>query len=227
MKRLSKRFLAFALALILTISGLCVGREIELFAAENTETVDQGERTLQFVPEYKSFGIVSTEEFEGDVKVTVESDNKKVAEGVYNKENKWVYVTAKKVGSANFTVTVKSSEKTVIYTQKMTWVKYTNPLKSLKIGNTTYKKSFFNENTQAGMKKVKGKQKVSVKLKDGYTLTGLGFSRGGQWNEIKNGDKINFTKKGTDNTVLFVYYTDKNGHEGALRLFVNDKNCAM
>jgi len=178
---------------------------------------------FMFSPEWDTFGL-EVGNLSKKAKVTVSVDKKKIATVKWDKKQSVAWVKAKKPGTVKVTIKVKQNGKTYKHTTTMKWVKYNNPLKSLKIGSKKYAVKHFNKNTQAEMKKVSGNKAVKIKLKSGYKITSLGFSRNGEYKDIKNGSKIRFTKVGEENTVLFINYTDPKGNEGCLRLFVGDKN---
>lgn len=220
MKKVMKHIVTFVMAIALTtlIAGASA---MQVQAAEPTFWENSYE--FMFSPEWDGFGLIVGNLAE-NAKVTVSSSNKKIAVVEWDKERSTAWVHAKRIGTVNITVKVTQGGQTYKKVTKMTWVKYKNPVKSIKIGTTKYPAKFFNKNTAASMKKIGGKKKVYVQLKPGYKMTGLGFSRGGVYKNIKNGDKINFTEKGTGNAVLFIYYTDPKGNPGVLRLFAGDKN---
>lgn len=123
-----------------------------------------------FVPEYKTFGEFVVKDMSKNAKVTLKVSNKKIASAKWDKRQNIVWVTAKKPGTVKVTLKIVQNKKTYTYTSKMTWVKYNNPLKSLSVGKTKYKVSYFDKNTTAAMKKVKGSQTLKVSLKKGYKL---------------------------------------------------------
>lgn len=215
-KRVSVSMLAFVLVTIFSLGSLTTVQ-----AAEPEFGGD--EYQFMYSPEWRSFGI-GISNLSEKAKITVSVDKKKIATAIWDEMQGVVLVFAKKPGTVKVKVTVKQNGKTYKHTTKVKWVKYKNPLKSLQIGNKKYNTKYFDKNTQAGMKKVNGNKKLKIKLKKGYKLTGLGFSRAGKHKNIKNGSKINFTKKGENNTVLFINYKDSKGNLGVLRLFVKLEN---
>ncbi len=220
MKKMMKHMLTFVMAVAMTmfISGVA-GTQVQ--AAEPIFWEDS--YTFMFSPEWDSFGLV-IQNLDKNAKVTVSTANKKIAVPEWDKEEQTVWVHGKRVGSVAITVNVKQGGKTYTKVTQMRWTKYKNPVKSIKIGTKKYPAKFFDKNTSASMKKVAGSKKVTVKLKAGYKINSLGFSRGGVFKDIKNGAKIKFTPKGDRNTVLFIHYIDPKGNFGTLRLFADKKN---
>ncbi len=220
MKKVMKSMVTFVVALALTmlISGTA---SAPAYAAE--PSFWEGSYTFMYTPEWDSFGLVVTN-LDKKAKVTVSSANPKVATVEWDKENSTAWVHSKRVGTAKIVVKVKQGGKTYKKVTTMKWTKYSNPVKSIKIGTKQYPAKYFNKNTSASMKKISGNKKVTVKLKKGYKMNSLGFSRGGVYKNIKSGAKIRFTKKGNENTVLFIHYMDPKGNFGVLRLFADTKN---
>ncbi len=188
-----------------------------------SDVKDLGSREFMFSPEWDSFGILSTTEFSNKAKYMVTFDKKNMASYHISEYQKCLIIDAKKAGTVNVKITVKDQGKSYKYKCKMTWNKYSNPLKSCKIGNKKVNVGIFDLNTQACTYKQSGKKKVSIKLKKGYKLNSIRFSRGGVVKTIKKGSTIVFTPKGNSNTLIFIYYTDEKGHKGVLRLFAKDK----
>lgn len=213
-----KRILALVLALITVIAMLSPRQMVYA-----DETVDLGEYEFMFSPENETFGILSIAEFSEAAKYKVTFSKKNIASWELNEESQQIFITAKKPGNVTVKVTVTDQNLKNTYKIKLYWYKYSNPLESLKIGSREVDCSIFDDNTQAQTKKVSGKKKINVTLKEGYELSSLSFSRGGKFDDIENEvSKISFSKKGNNNTVLFIYYTDPKGHSGTLRLFVGD-----
>lgn len=180
-----------------------------------------------FSPEWDTFGL-GIKNLKASAKVTATVSDKKLATVKWDEKQKYAWVTAKKPCTVKVTLKVVQDKKTYKHVTTMKWAPYNNPLQSLKIGSKSYKCSYFDKNTQAGMKKQSGKAKVTVKLKKGYQLTGLGFSRAGVYKSIKNGSSaIQFNPKGEHNTVVFINYKDPKGNDGLLRLFAVAKDCRM
>lgn len=224
MKLFLKKASTFLLSVVL-IAGVILGNTTTVNAAAKPGFYGDSYQFM-FCPEWDTFGL-NVDNLTKKAKVTVSVDNKKIASVVWDKEQSVAWVSAKKTGTVNVKITVKQNGKTYKHTTKMKWVKYNNPLQSLQIGTTKYAAKYFNKNTQAEMKKVSGSKAVKVKLKSGYKLESIGFSRGGQYSNIKNGNKIKFSKVGKNNTVLFINYKDPKGNYGTLRLFVGDKNATL
>jgi len=226
MKRFLKRISTFFVLAVAVAAVLVLGTQTETKAAEKEPYFYDDNYEFMFSPEWDTFGLC-IENLAKNAKVTVKVSNKKLGTVEWDKEEKVAWVTAKKPCSFKVTFKVVQNGKTYKHTTKMKWNKYTNPLKSLKIGSKKYDVKYFNGNTSAGMTKVSGNSKVQVKLKSGYKLVGMTFARGGKYKNVKNGSKVNFTKTGDENTVLFIDYKDKKGKYGTLRLFVWDKNETM
>jgi hypothetical protein len=220
MKKFMKSMITFVSVLALTILLSGVSSE-QVCAAQPTFWNDS--YTFMYSPEWDSFGLVVMN-LDKNAKVTVSSANKKIATVEWDKENSTAWVHAKRVGTVKITVKVKQGGKTYKKITRMKWTKYSNPIKTIKIGTKKYPARYFDKNTSASMKKISGSKKVTVKLKKGYKINSLGFSRGGVYKDIKNGAKIRFTRKGNNNTVLFIHYTDPKGNFGTLRLFADTKN---
>lgn len=225
MKRAMKNTKFLMLMFLCVVAALWT-QSVSAQAASKAPTVNYS-KVDQFMlsPEWDTFGeFVVEDNLAKDAKVSVSVDNKKIATIEWDSKQNTAWVTAKKPGTVIAKLTIKQNGKTYTYKSEMTWAEYVNPLASLKIGKKSYDVSYFDGNTQAGMTKVSGKNAVQVKLQTCYQIVSLGFSRGGKYTGIKNGAKINFTKSGNDNTVLFINYMDPYGKVGVLRLFVSDKN---
>ena len=224
-RKFSMRYFLMLLVAIASVVAIQLCSPIEAKAKSTAPEVGYSEnRQLMFVPEYKTFGEFVVKDMSKNAKVTLKVSNKKIASAKWDKRQNIVWVTAKKPGTVKVTLKIVQNKKTYTYTSKMTWVKYNNPLKSLSVGKTKYKVSYFDKNTTAAMKKVKGSQTLKVSLKKGYKLKNLAISRGGKYTAIQNGAKINFTQKGSNNTVVFISYQDPEGNNGTLRLFADKSN---
>jgi len=226
MKTFLKR--SFCVLMMLTVvMSMTLGNALTVSAASKSAPRFYGnEYQFMLSPEFKTFGL-SVGNLTSKAKVTVSVNKKNIATAKWDKKQNVAWVTCKKTGTVNVTIKVKQNGKTYKHVTKMTWVKYQNPIKSIKIGKTKYNAKYFDKNTTAFMKKVNGKSVVNVQLKQGYKLLSMRLSRGGVNKSIQNGDKITFTKKGKDSTVLFITYLDPKGKQGDLRLFVGDKNYTM
>lgn len=221
MKVFMKKAEAFLLAFLFVISMLFGNAETAQAASKPEFYSDSYE--FMFIPEWQEFGL-GVGNLSKKAKVTVSVDKKSTATAKWDKLQSVAWVKAKKPGTVKVTIQVKQNGKTYKHTTKMKWAKYTNPLKSLQIGSKKYAVKHFNKNTQAEMKKVSGSKAVKIKLKTGYEITSLGFSRNGVYKNIKNGNKIKFSKAGGENTVLFINYKDPKGNQGTLRLFAGNRN---
>lgn len=227
-KMVSIRRFLIALVAVVSVVAVQLFNPVEASAKNAEPKVDYHENgQFMFVPEWDTYGAFVVDNLNKNAKVTLTVDNKKIASARWDKRQNIGWITAKKAGTVKATLKIVQNKKTYTYTSKLTWAKYSNPLKSLSIGKTKYKVSYFDKNTMAAMKKVKGSQPLKVSLKKGYKLTFLGISRGGQYKRLKNGEKINFTSKGSDNTVVFVNYQDPKGNYGTLRLFADKSSYAF
>lgn len=155
------------------------------------------------IPTYENYGIGSISGLKKNAVVTVTSSDEAVCTVEYNKTNKIIYAHALKPGKVTIKCTVTQGEKT--YTKKCKYeiLKYKNPLSSLKIGNKNYA-PFFNESTDTIVDGIKGKQKVSVKVKKGYKLVRLYIYKNGEQVTVKNGSKIDIKKN-----ALYIEVKDK------------------
>ena len=127
----------------------------------------------------------------------VKSSNKSVVKVEVFDNNGTVYVglQPKKIGKATVTFKYKLKGKTYSAKVKVKVVKYTNALKSLKIGSTEYASRFNKEDYIFLDKKLSGK--LNIKLKSGYTLGGIYLYKrggGGLPKTLKNGKKITVKK---------------------------------
>lgn len=222
MKKLLRSMLTFAIALAMMMF-VSAGLQAETQAAQKPTFWDTESLQFMFTPEWKGLEL-QPNGLTKKAKVTVSSSNEKVAQVTWNKETKTASVQAKKPGTANITIKIKQGGKTYKKVTRMTWTKYNNPVKTIKIGNTKYPAKYFNKNTAVSMKKMSGKKKVYVKLKEGYTITGMYFDRGGVSKAIKNGDKIIFNQKGKEVTCLSICYKDPKGKEGILSISADNRN---
>jgi hypothetical protein len=107
-------------------------------------------------------------------KVKVTSSNKKIIYiGAMNGDSTGFVFTALKAGSANLTIKATlTSGKTKTYKAKVKAVKYSNPVKSLKIGSKELA-SKLKKDMYASYKNKAESEKVSVKLKSGWTLKSI------------------------------------------------------
>lgn len=222
MNNVRKSVINLVVTIFVAMAFVALEKPVDVMAASEPQFCGTNYQFMHS-PEWDSYGL-TIGNLSDKAKVKVSVNKKSVATAIWDDRQDIVWVHSKKPGTVKVTMKVTQNGKTYKHVTKMTWVKYKNPLKSLSIGSKKYDVKYFDGNTQAAMKKQSGNKVVKVKLKPGYTITSLGFSRGGKYINIKNGSKIKFNKKGDENTVLFINYKDPKGKEGLLRLFADKKN---
>ena len=177
---------------------------------------------------YYSIGTITN--LSKNAKVTFKSSNKKVVankditlgldvQNVQNgqdDQNDYVWIKARKPGKTTITCTVKQGNKKYTAKCKFTFVKYKNPVASLKIGNKNYA-SLFDDVMMAYAPKSNKSQKVTVKANKGYKIENISVYKDGKIVNIKNGSKFKFKKS----YMLYVTYSNKQGLWGTLGLLAN------
>ncbi len=158
-------------------------------------------------------------------KITVTSSKTNVAAvrkvKVNNKTTK-IVVLPKKAG----TTTIKLKVAGYTYTKKVAVEKYVNPIRSIKIGNTTISGSKFNKKDAYNFKfsKFSGKKTAfSLKLKSGWYLNGV-------TEKISNSNNLNYldpdiktfkvrSKKGSYSLILNFYNEKQHSNENVVLNF--------
>ena len=161
----------------------------------------------------------------GDAEITKVTQGKRLAkieiDEVYPKA---ITVYPTKTGTTILSVTVKSGNETKVHKVKLKVYKYTNPAKTLKIGNVEYKGKFKKTNNYVAKVPKKNKNvKFVVKPAKGYKIVDMSYSYNTKNDitksvELKSGRKfklrslwgsvqITFQKKSTGQTVnLAIFY---------------------
>lgn len=207
MKKNVKRFHTFlSLLLICAIclsSITCASAETKKTKKTKKPVITLNSCSNYLIPTYENYGIGSISGLKKSAVVTVTSSDETVCTVEYNATNHIIYAHAQKPGKVTIKCTVVQGEKT--YTKKCKYeiLKYKNPLSSLKIGKKNYA-PLFNEATDTIVKGIKGKQKISVKVKKGYKLVRLYIYKNGVQTTVKNGSKIDIKK-----TALYIEVQDK------------------
>ena len=128
--------------------------------------------------------------------ITAKSSNEKVVQ--VNAQNNYVQLGTQKKGKATVTITVTKGGTVKNYKMAVTVVKYTNPVKTFKVGSVNYAKDFKKllqrHNTLIPTKKAT----VTVKANSGWKIKNIVFScvmgNQSQSATIKNKSSFDFSK---------------------------------
>lgn len=137
--------------------------------------------------------------------ISIKSSNRKVITPMDNAD---IYdavwadsFDTKKTGSAKLTITVKKKNgKTQNYVAKVKVVKYSNPVKQVKLGSKNLT-SKFGKGAGIYVSPKKDREKISVQAKSGWKVKNIGYTyyKGGKWKTrtIHNKDYIKYEDGGT------------------------------
>ena len=178
MKKLSKKVIAFALAVVMTLTAGAVAPQgnVEVQAASGRVYVNPYSAT---VVTYKPGKDVNT--FTSTISIMGCDKAKEIKK--LKSSNKNIRVAArdgyirveygKKEAKSTITCTVKGVKLKTTFTVK----KYTNPCKTFKIGKTNLL-SKFNKNDVLRTNKAFKKQKLDIKLKSGWKISSVHVTSG-------------------------------------------------
>lgn len=186
MKKLSKKVIAFALAVVMTLTAGAVAPQgnVEVQAASGRVYVNPYSAT---VVTYKPGKDVNT--FTSTISIMGCDKAKEIKK--LKSSNKNIRVAArdgyirvefgKKAAKSTITCTVKGVKLKTTFTVK----KYTNPCKTFKIGKTNLL-SKFNKNDVLRTNKAFKKQKLDIKLKSGWKISSVHVTSGtGSYNNYR------------------------------------------
>ncbi len=147
-----------------------------------------------------------------DKVTSVKSSNPKVVAAkkiTFNEGVPGIQITPKKVGSSKVTIKIKRNGKTYTSTRTDYVLKYTNPFKSVKVGNKEYVKSF--DKTHSPNIAFRGSKKVSVKTKSDWKVRSIWTynNKDGKIKSYKNNKTVN-TKNTTQLSIELQNTKNKN-----------------
>ncbi len=195
-----KRILASMIAAVF-ILALC---PVTSYAASKAPTLRDAKRTIYFfvTANDNAARVLYLDNIKnGDKLISAKSSNKKAAtvdQKINNvKSTKENYIRLNKIspGNTKITVKIKRQNKTYTSSQNVKFLKYSNPVKSFKIGNKDYAK-LLNKNFNSSIK-TSGKKKVTVKGQNGWKVLWLhtyNYKNNKAVYGIKNGSTISMSK---------------------------------
>ena len=206
MKKLSKKVIAFALAVVMTLTAGAVAPQgnVEVQAASGRVYVNPYSAT---VVTYKPGSALSR--FSSVISIMGCSKAKEIKN--LKSSNKYIKVAprdgyirvefGKKAAKSTITCTVKGVKLKTTFTVK----KYTNPCKTFKIGKTSLL-SKFNKNDVLRTNKAFKKQKLDIKLKSGWKISSVHVTSGTGSYKNYRVNKSSFSKKITvSNNYGYIY----------------------
>jgi hypothetical protein len=195
-----KRILASMIAAAF-ILALC---PVTSYAASKAPTLRDAKRTIYFfvTANDNAARVLYLDNIKnGDKLISAKSSNKKAAtvdQKINNvKSTKENYIRLNKIspGNTKITVKIKRQNKTYTSSQNVKFLKYSNPVKSFKIGNKDYAK-LLNKNFNSSIK-TSEKKKVTVKGQNGWKVLWLhtyNYKNNKAVYGIKNGSTISMNK---------------------------------
>lgn len=145
--------------------------------------------------------------------VKLKSNNKKVVTvdesilgGLHGEKE--IYFTPKKVGKTTVTFQVKNGKKVQKFTTKVIVKKYSNPIKSFKIGKTQYASKFKRTNFIEPKKGATGK--LSIKLKSGWKIKSIRHHRAKDCRDVKVKNNKKMRLRDGDSLIVTVYNKKQN-----------------
>ena len=207
MKKLSKKLIAFALVLVMTVTAGAVIPQgmVEVQAASGRVYVNPySDTVVTYKPDKKqnSFsGVISIMGCRKAKEIkNLKSSNKDIKVAARDGYIRVEY--GKKAAKSTITCTVKGVKLKTTFTVK----KYSNPCKTFKIGKTKLT-SKFNKINVIGTNKAFKNQKLDVKLKDGWKIRSVHVTSGtGSYSDYNSINKSSFSKKITvSNNYGYIY----------------------
>lgn len=205
MKTKLKRIMSCILTFIFAISVMAVPsmeahattfKRFDYYMGQDLQYLIYNSGGSRYMSDYKLISVKSSNPNVVSTKIINSSD---IYDNMSENGQNYAVCTAKKPGKA--TITYKYKVGGYTYTDKLKWeiVKYKNPFSSVKIGKQDYKKAF-NQSKDITIPVSNEKQKLSIKLKKGYELSGISLSyrakywmnlyMGGKWEGIANNTKV-------------------------------------
>lgn len=203
MKKATKRLLAafLALAMVFTLLAVPATSMRNVSASEKVGINPYSDRTVSMTPEEQKWaasgitlsGVIS---ITGTTKASqikkLKSSNKNMKVSAHAAASGYIAVEYKKPGKTTISCTAKGKKLKTTFTVK----KYSNPVKTLKIGSKSYTSKFNKVRIASSAKKI-SKQTLNIKAKKGWTI---------DWVSVYNGsskyytvNKKSFSKKVTLN----------------------------
>lgn len=222
MKKVLKQFLTLSLILIMILSAVPVQAAApEYFSSQKTVTLYTGKtaKNSKIKGVFTNFYLGQFDK-KGSKVSSVSISNPSIASATSTEGA--VYVSPKKLGKA--VVTAKSGTK--VRKCNLTVRKYTNPVESIKVGNTTISGKYFNTEAYRVMafsKFANKKAKVTFNLKDGWHVKDKGmyyFEKTWLWSEdVDNGSVVPIKGDG-DFKIFADVVNEKTGQQETVLLWL-------
>ena len=203
MKKVTKRVLAafLTLAMVFTLLAVPATSMKNVSAAEEVGINPYSELTKSMTPEEQKWAASGTT-LTGVISITgttkasqikkLKSSNKNMKVSAQAAASGYIRVEYKKPGKTTITCTVKGKKLKTTFTVK----KYSNPVKTLKIGSKSYTSKFNKVRIASSAKKI-SKKTLNIKAKKGWKIAWVSVYNGSS--KFYTVNKTSFSKKITLN----------------------------